>query len=433
MSTWRDLIDEWVVVDHSSSNISYNGEWNTIQVTQDVNNIGGRGQVYGETLHEAQGIVSFTFEFTGSFIEVIGTSINQTNIFNDADVECQVDGTTKSVDSFSGYSVAGNNCIYCATRTRLADGPHKLRMSVNIPGRQRFLFDKIHYQPSASTNVERNHLRIEEFHKYIHLDPNWHPDKTITTMEGEHLAWFTANTTGATAVIDFVGTSLAWYGVHSSAFRDKPSTATWAIDDRPPQSFTIQPPQDSKIWATYSVDVLPVVYNQLLFKTPELTSGVHKLTVIHQSDNTLAPLTLDHLIIKNEQTSQPSSSSLSASTSRPTGTPTSSSQAHTTSKNVSAGAKAGISLGVIGLIALFGSAIFIYLRRKKQRETVQSLDLEPSPFLLGSTSPASLTSASAPVPMVQDSDSHGVETRQAAGPASVQPIVVEMPPHYTVT
>ncbi|KAF8157884.1 hypothetical protein B0H34DRAFT_797326 [Crassisporium funariophilum] len=95
-------------------------------------------------------------------------------------------------------------------------------------------------------------------------------------------------TSGATAIIEFIGSSLSWIGLRQSEDFPDVAPATYSIDGGTPVNFTIAGlPHHTT-----------TISNLTIFTTPQLPSGKHTLNVVYQGDGYSAPLYLVRLKVQ---------------------------------------------------------------------------------------------------------------------------------------
>ena len=130
------------------------------------------------------------------------------------------------------------------------------------------------------------------------------------------------------------------------------TTATWAIDDNPAQTFVLKGHGTNATTA----------YNQKFFETVVYPFGPHKLTVTYHGDSSKTPLVLRQIILQND----------TAVTSAIT--------THSTSSNTPA-----IVGGVIGGVAFLLILLVLYVlyrRRRHQQSEKETLTIdEPADFI----------------------------------------------------
>ena len=188
-------------------------------------------------------------------------------------------------------------------------------------------------------------------------------------------------------MVYFLGTAISWVGYTQPLSSGTPASSTYSIDGQPPISFPIPVSPDNN---TY--------FNQILFKTGELSPGEHKLAVTYTGNTTSAPLALNYFVQEgaNSTSSNSSSNATTTSTSVPSVTsPNSSSSTSNVGTSSSTtnidrkptGAIVGSVIGGVVLISLLLGLFFIRRRNSRRNQALsEKLYIDPSlevvdPFL----------------------------------------------------
>lgn len=343
-----------ILVDDADARISYKGAWEVLQ-GEEFSGGGNNGPPFRTTLHgvRPQTTGHFLFEYEGSSVEVWGTIPVEGDF--DADWECLVDGLpAQRVDV--PFPRSQHRQKLCEWRSN-AFGKHILFVNATSRENSRFLVDYISYSPSPSQDALTGIIQVpHDDPDFIFEGPRWR------VQEG---AGRRTRLPGNSAKLEFIGTSLEWYGFRAGGFPSNQSTGSFSIDGVLPTDF---------IYSGLGEESAETQFNQLLFKTPQLTSGPHSLTVTHGGPN--APLTLSYVIVENDRDG-PGTFTTNATPSPPSsgGAEASDAQVGATAASTNAGAVAGGVIG--GLCALGLLALLVYLfirwRRKTQLPMIQPL------------------------------------------------------------
>ena len=84
---------------------------------------------------------------------------------------------------------------------------------------------------------------------------------------------------------------MTWLGYYANTQALLSTTATYSIDGQTPTSFSLRGGATGQL------------LNQILFQTPQLSSGSHKLDIVYQGNLQSTPLTLNVLIVQNGESS----------------------------------------------------------------------------------------------------------------------------------
>ena len=156
----------------------------------------------------------------------------------------------------------------------------------------------------------------------------------------------------------FLGTLISWVGYTPQP--GTPTSSTYAIDDQTPISFPVPASPD-----TY--------FNQILFKTGDLSFGQHKLVITYFGNSTTVPLALNYFVLHGAPSSNNTSTS---STSVPSAS--SSNSSHSSSTTIHGKPIVGGVIGGLVLISLL-LALFFFIRRRNHRrsQTVSEVSITP--------------------------------------------------------
>ena len=126
-----------------------------------------------------------------------------------------------------------------------------------------------------------------------------------------------------------VGISLTWLGYYNKSDTLLSTMATYSIDGQTPTSFSLH-------------GVAGYLLNQIIFQTPQLSSGSHKLDIAYQGNSQSTPLTLTALLVQSGNAA--------------------------THNSINLGPIIG---GVVGGLALLILAIFgcLFLRRRRKKDS----------------------------------------------------------------
>jgi hypothetical protein len=98
---------------------------------------------------------------------------------------------------------------------------------------------------------------------------------------------------------------LTWLGYYANSQALLSTTATYSIDGQTPTSFSLRGGATGQL------------LNQIMFQTPQLSSGSHKLDIVYQGNSQSTPLTINDLIVQNGESSASSNSALPSSSGTP--------------------------------------------------------------------------------------------------------------------
>ncbi|KAJ7643089.1 hypothetical protein DFH06DRAFT_1333876 [Mycena polygramma] len=290
---------------------------------------GNEGPIYLDTSHVAVSDSTVTFPFNGTSIRALGTIMASTadNVTHPA-WDCFVDQIR--IGNYPNIQFAENNLQLCS-QPEVASGSHNFTIEVHSTGGGALYLDHLKYTPPPDENFANAVL------SYSNTDPS-----------------------GSQVTLDFEGTSVILYGLVPA--RDYAHNATWAtyaIDGSSPVNFTLSglPPQTTT-----------TQYNAILFTTPTISGGPHKLVVTYGGDSGYTPLTVGEFFVTNT-TSIDTDSAGSSSSALPL--PSKSPALIASSKKVPAGVIAGSIVGAVMAVVLLALAIY-YQRRRRARSADQT-------------------------------------------------------------
>ncbi|PPR02069.1 hypothetical protein CVT24_011168 [Panaeolus cyanescens] len=332
-----DQADRLVIVDDTSPLIHYEGSSWFLDDTGSQDKKGNFGPVFNKTLHGTYVNASLSFSFSGTGFRILGTN----NVHNNSGIldpawECFIDGVKVKSTPFQFFE---NNWGMCGSdELDLMDASHTVTLNVTVQGSVPFFFDKIHYAPSPSVDLDDKTVYVRP------KDPALQGNQGWGSWGGTALVAAQPN---APLIFDFYGVSVSWYGYITRSSNS--STGVYAIDDNPLTPFTLEAHPTG---ATQ--------YNMEFFRTPDFPKGQHRLTVSSVAGDTgSTPLILDYLVIRNSTSHEDQDPSVSI-------IPTTDSKPNQKS-GPSAGAITGGVLGGLAML-LLGILIFVYIsRRSKQR------------------------------------------------------------------
>ncbi|KAJ3515228.1 hypothetical protein NLJ89_g1896 [Agrocybe chaxingu] len=364
-----------VVDDTDTSQLRYEGEW--VADASGINDRAGNfGPALNSTLHGVfNGVGGFEFEFSGSEIDVFGTTLNRDRNARRQDPtwDCFVDGV--AIEKI-GFDFIENNWVMCTVQN-LSDGPHILTVNATSRGRP-FWFDYVRYLPSAGVSLDNALVYVNDTNPSVQYDSNWQPLGDVGQM---------TSVQGAKVMFQFRGTGLTWIGVTPRELPLEPSIGSYSIDGGNSTAFALQGLAEG---ATTQ-------YHQIVFKTPRLTDDTHTITVTYEGARNTTPLVLSHLFVQTGSSpvlstsisSQslpfpPSPSSSEISITAATSIPTPAAASASASRKINVAAVVG---GVIGAILLILIAFFLYryLKRARPRPVPAShefIHTVPTPFML---------------------------------------------------
>lgn len=334
----------WVVVDDNDPSITYHGPW--------VENAGFQGNqwgpVYGGSQHDVTGLQSgppsLSYNFTGSEFQVLGTYVVQnTSRGMDPDWNCELGGFVfprQHQNSSATGAMPLNNWPLC---TGLTDTPGEktLKVSPIFPkdSSAHFYVDQIRYRPLANMTSSlsgRVTVLVEETDAALAYTGNWTRHKTDPASGLMTQQW-------NSVTIKFTGTKVTWVGLIPAGFSSVAGIGGYRVDEG--------------LLVNFDIPSLPLegitIYHQHLFETPELSDGVHTLTVTHNGPSDAAPLTLDYLLIANGDIDPHSNLEVAAVQGK--------------AKSLSVGQIVGASVGSFAAVFFFGLGVFYFLRRKRRQ------------------------------------------------------------------
>ncbi|KAF8151509.1 hypothetical protein B0H34DRAFT_664724 [Crassisporium funariophilum] len=354
-----------VWVDDMNSGIHYEGPWFEAHGNKD--GVGFFGPPFRSSLHGVNENASFSFNFSGPRIHVLGTSdVEIVNNVANPSFECFVDGV--SIESEEPSKDPLNHWPLCGT-SKLHDGEHVFTLNATVRNRRTFWFDMLDYIPTRGT-VDQADICVSSVDPRIHYGPGWKVWGGLANITSE---------AGSKVTFEFTGVSVSWYGVIPGNSPAAPSSATYSVDGNTPATFLLSGEPSSPISQ----------YNRLLFQTPLLSLGQHTLEVVHGGDSRKMPLTLDYLVVQAgnlnlTSNSIPGTGSASGtdgandntSTKPSTNTATTATTTATTSAslgpNPASGAvkvpAGGIAGAVVAGVVLLIIVTFLVIRRRNKRQ-----------------------------------------------------------------
>ncbi|KAF9051794.1 hypothetical protein BJ165DRAFT_1524699 [Panaeolus papilionaceus] len=285
------------------------------------------------------------------------------------------------------FTVLGNftENLYtlCDARNLSPSESYTLNFTIEALRGQPASFDRLLLETTPATKVDG--LTTIMNHRHLMIQYN------RGQWENLNNAVHYTNKTQAKMRLDFNGTSIRWYTIWLKLWGTSASDASWQIDDQPYQSFTI-PAIDPQLRDPF--------FEELLFKTPDLSPGQHRLEVTYNGFESTRPLALAELVIEDMP---PSSSASPSPSTTPSGLPPSN---IAEAGGLSQGTKIaiGVSTSVAGLFVCSALLFFLYQRRRKTAQRNESRttreeapDSSISPYLSSATPHATTTSKGTPV------------------------------------
>ena len=307
--------------------------------------------------------------------------------------QCLVDGETTSV---SVLGAAENRLLFCE-KDGLSVGQHQISVVVKVSNQQTFWFDYIQYLPTGTVSLANAALSIDFTDSQIQYGSGW-SSNNLGSSTSQNAATLSFQFTGVylfefllhpSLIFIFcnVGISLTWLGYYDNSQALLSTTATYSIDGQTPTTFSLRGGATGQL------------LNQIMFQTPQLSSGSHKLDIVYQGNSQSTPLTLNVLIVQNGDSSSNSALSssfmtpaASAATTLPSGfsyttdstggvfaTRVASTESNPAHNSSNLGPIIG---GVIGGLAVLLLAVFgcLFLRRRRAKyadEIAEPMVVEP--------------------------------------------------------
>ncbi|KIM39555.1 hypothetical protein M413DRAFT_12137 [Hebeloma cylindrosporum] len=267
-------MSRWVLVDDSDSGISYIGAgWFPDKGSLD--SLGNFGPPYLSTLHGTQSDGSFSYTFTGTRVLITGTNqVSNSSGVTNPSFQCLVDGENVSTVTLSAPE---NRLLFCE-KDGLSVGQHQISVAVTVSNQETFWFDYIQYLPTASVSLANAALSIGFTDSQIQYGSGWSSNNLGSSTSQN----------AATLSFQFIGISLTWLGYYANSQALLSTTATYSIDGQTPTSFSLRGGATGQL------------LNQIMFQTPQLSSGSHKLDIVYQGNSQSTPLTLNILIVQND-------------------------------------------------------------------------------------------------------------------------------------
>ncbi|KIJ30751.1 hypothetical protein M422DRAFT_77821, partial [Sphaerobolus stellatus SS14] len=271
-----------IIVGNTNDAIEYVGQWENISVTAEMD-FNWFGPTYNDLLRSTTGDSSLSFSFTGSSITLIGRS----NFVNNSGTifpvfTCSIDGIQIPNEGFS--LVATNNYVLCDQKPgTLVDREHHFSLAVTA-SQQPFYFDRIEYIPSNNVSLSQATVKVNHTDPTISYGAGWANYGNFVNM---------TRSAGSEMTFPFVGKSVTWVSYYPQA-AEVPQNASEGLYSIDGGSFTT--------FQIYSgvLDLPSSQFNQVFFKTPNLTSGSHVLKVVYQGSSKQMPLSLDYLYVEND-------------------------------------------------------------------------------------------------------------------------------------
>ncbi|KAF8954756.1 hypothetical protein BDZ97DRAFT_1862956 [Flammula alnicola] len=276
-----------IMIDDTDPSLVYSGQWIADQGSKDNN--GNYGAPYLRTMHYTKGTGSFSYSFHGTYVGVIGATMDSSNPSRD----CFIDGV--KIES-AVLSAAENRVTQCQ-QYGLSDGPHVITLTVTAPNPSFYWFDFLFYIPSASVSLDNAAIFINTGDPAMQFGTGW----------AQYAPGYITRQQSSVYSMDFNGESLTWYGFYNSALPFAATTATYSIDGGNPVSFTLNGVASQNTG---------VELNQIFFSTGQLSNGQHNIKVVYQGNGNTTPLSIYNVIVQTGTgavASQPASSDGTAS------------------------------------------------------------------------------------------------------------------------
>ncbi|PPR07165.1 hypothetical protein CVT24_010718 [Panaeolus cyanescens] len=271
--------NQWVALDDKDTRIKYEGSWFSTTPDPDINSLGNFGTPFQNSLRGINEDGNFTFTFTGSAVNALGTvKITQVDGVQDPSYECFLDG--EKIEINAPLLVPENNWSLCSVNG-LAVGPHTLTVRATVD-KMTFWLDRLQFVPADNAEFDKQLNYLENDHPSILYDAGWGDLRGVGNL---------TYTFGSKATVSFTGRSLAWYGLIPSNYPIDPAPAAYSIDGGPLQNFLL-----NGLPSASSMEQ----YNQLFFQTPQLDPGDHTLEVVYHGNSNQTPLTIDYIIVQRE-------------------------------------------------------------------------------------------------------------------------------------
>ncbi|KAF9478055.1 hypothetical protein BDN70DRAFT_933676 [Pholiota conissans] len=314
--------EPWVIVDDTDPGILYSQitDW-----TSDTNIVDGFRQT--ATFASAPQAF-FSYHFNGSKVALFSpfSALNISHETPHPSWECFLDN--KSVHTNNSYTNFPIQSL-CEVDNLDAKG-HVITLQVGTStgsGSEVSLsFDYLKYLPFVPAAILPNATTSISFNNpQAQLGSDWN------TL-GSTTACFTTGSDSENSdvlLINFMGTSVEWYGLSTSAITQALAKTPFALTlAQNSFKYAIDLGSNNSFEAPMEFGEPSVVssYDSMLFRTPQLSAGMHNLTIFFEGSANLTPLTLDFLAFSGSPTSFSSSSSgnNSSVTSRPLLNPSSS-------------------------------------------------------------------------------------------------------------
>ncbi|TFK30250.1 hypothetical protein FA15DRAFT_663634 [Coprinopsis marcescibilis] len=328
------------------------------------------GLVYKGSQHGTFGNASLSFRFNGTAVFLLGRS--ESNI---VDNELRAPGWNCSIDGIispltSEHVVIGpaqlNNFLLCG-RGELEPGPHNFTVHTNATEQLPFWADRINIRPTRDASYANTNV----FYPPLDVDILYHSGSWFGPDNGR-LKWTTD--ADATVLLDFTGTRLTWVTTPIEGQASGKSRAVYVVDDQEPVFIEITgiAPGEKNL------------DNRILFETPELPLGRHRINVTHLGP--AAPLVMNFLEVENGDTvpfgGTSPESPFGGGSENPSGLAGS-------KTNVGAIA-GGVVGGVVGLVLLVLGWLWYRKRQRRSEEDLKS-GILVTPFVSSGPVPPAAT------------------------------------------
>ncbi|KAF5332908.1 hypothetical protein D9758_017000 [Tetrapyrgos nigripes] len=369
----------WVYIDDTDDRLHYSGQWqltngSTTQKgdSETLNDPANtwQGRIWNDTVHKtANNGSTVTFGFNGTSYAVFGSFVFP-GTSPKGTVDCFLDGSS-SVDDFTswGPNASSPDAILTVKVTNLIESnfyldyiliretipnptpdvsstPGSGGLAFRIPSPWETLFDEL----DASEGQ-------------IEFSSGWLLNTTFSNV------FPCTRTPGSSMTYTFNGTSLQLYG-DLGVITSTSNMAMYQLDDQPPQSIPLLPPDDGPFW-----------YQQFFNLSGLSPTEEHKVVITHNGTATGMALALEWFSV--ERSSPQGLASSATPSSSPTPTPTSSVLGTTGNHHLKGGVIGGIVVGVVALIFVVGicSRVWMQRRRKNQNDIKAKLNMNPTPFV----------------------------------------------------
>ncbi|KAJ7279032.1 hypothetical protein C8J57DRAFT_152675 [Mycena rebaudengoi] len=261
-------MSNFAIVDDQSSKITYTGLWTG----------GGTGDHYDNTATSSRVAgASMTFEFSGTFISVLGSF--------DADSSCSasfsVDANATSFVSPLLTTPLNHQSLWDSGP--LPDAAHTLTYTIakcDSSNSGYVWIDYLLYIPSTNASTNGLVYFVDDTDSRIQYAGDWKVETNATTDFGLSIH---GGKQGSSFQYEFFGTSISVRGRIGNDSVGASTQASFSIDGSTPVVFSA-PYQNS------------VSYNQQLFKSDSLNKSTH--TLVATAMSSLMPLYVDYLLVQ---------------------------------------------------------------------------------------------------------------------------------------